>query len=220
MSKKRRKKIELVTHDDHYSNVLDAMVDLLESARRASARAVNSVMTATYWEIGRRIVELEQEGEGRAEYGEVLVKQLAVDLTERFGRGFSWRNLYLMRSFFQAYSDILQTPCAISRGHCGHADGEILQTVSAKSQTLGNSDVTALQAISARFALPWSHYVKLLSLDDENARRFYEEEALRGGWSVRQLNRQINSQFYERTLLSKNKAACFARARCRRQMIS
>jgi hypothetical protein len=173
---------------------------------------VNAIMTATYWEIGRRIVELEQGGEERAEYGDVLVKQLAVDLTERFGRGFSWRNLYLMRSFFQAYSDILQTPSAISRGRCGHADGEILQTVSAKLQPFANSDLTALQAISARFALPWSHYVKLLSLDDENARRFYEEEALRGGWSVRQLNRQINSQFYERTLLSKNKAAMLRKA--------
>jgi predicted nuclease of restriction endonuclease-like (RecB) superfamily len=207
MSKKRRKKTELVTRDDHYSSVLDSMVNLLESARRASARAVNAIMTATYWEIGRRLVELEQGGEERAEYGEVLVKQLAVDLTERFGRGFSWRNLYLMRSFFQAYSDILQTPSAMSQGRCGHADGEILQTVSAKLQPFANSDLTALQAMSARFALPWSHYVRLLSLHDENARRFYEEEALRGGWSVRQLNRQINSQFYERTLLSKNKAA-------------
>jgi hypothetical protein len=68
-------------------------------------------------------------------------------------------------------------------------------------------DVTSLGAVSAFFPLPWSHYVQLLAVRNEDARRFYEAEALRGGWSVRQLNRQISSQFYERTLLSKNKAA-------------
>jgi hypothetical protein len=72
---------------DEYGEVLETMVSLLEAARRLSARAVNSVMTATYWEMGRRIVELEQSGQGRAEYGEQVVKQLAVDLTSRFGRG-------------------------------------------------------------------------------------------------------------------------------------
>jgi len=207
MAKRKRKKGEDVVRVNRYGDVLASMVDLLESARRASARAVNCVMTATYWEIGRRIVELEQEGQERAAYGDLLVKQLAVDLTERFGRGFSWRNLYLMRGFFQAYPNILQTPSAISQTLSGKSDGKILQTVSAKLQLVEISDVTVLQGIASYFPLPWSHYVKLLSLDDENARRFYEEEALRGGWSVRQLNRQINSLFFERTLMSKNKAA-------------
>ncbi len=171
--------------DEEYLKILDGVVELLDSARRLSARAVNSIMTATYWEVGRRIVELEQGGEKRAEYGELVVKQLAVDLTKRFGRGFSWRNLYQMRSFFEAYPDILQTP-------------------SAKSQ---DTTTEALTVLSACFPLPWSHYVRLLSIDEDNARRFYEQEALRGGWSVRQLKRQIDSQFYQRTLLSKNKAA-------------
>ena len=72
------------------------MVDLLEAARSASARAVNAVMTATYWEIGRLIVEVEQRGDSRAEYGEEVIKRLGQDLTNRFGRGFSWRNLYQM----------------------------------------------------------------------------------------------------------------------------
>ena len=80
---------------------------LLESARHTAARAVNAVMTATYWEIGRRIVEVEQRGSPQAEYGDVLIKRLAADLTARFGRGFSWRNLYLMRAFHLAYGDIL-----------------------------------------------------------------------------------------------------------------
>ncbi len=182
------KKGNLAKVDDGYDAVLSAMVELLESARRLSARAVNSIMTATYWEIGRRIVELEQGGEKRAEYGEVVVKQLAVDLTKRFGRGFSWRNLYQMRSFFEAYPNILQT-------------------LSAKSQDSMTVSLAVLPSLSACFPLPWSHYVRLLSIDDENARRFYEQEALRGGWSVRQSKRQIDSQFYQRTLLSKNKAA-------------
>jgi predicted nuclease of restriction endonuclease-like (RecB) superfamily len=179
---------------DEYGEVLEAMVSLLEAARRLSARAVNSVMTATYWEIGRRIVELEQCGQGRAEYGEQVVKQLAVDLTNRFGRGFSWRNLYQMRSFFEVYPDILQT-------------------LSAKSKDCTTEIVEVLPTLSARFPLPWSHYVKLLSIVDDSARRFYEQEALRGGWSVRQLKRQIDSQFYQRTLLSKNKAVMLSKGK-------
>lgn len=198
--KKQVKKTSESAVGDGYSDVLESMVDLLESARRLSARAVNSIMTATYWEVGRRIVELEQGGEKRAEYGELVVKQLAVDLTKRFGRGFSWRNLYQMRSFFETYPDILQKVSAQS-------ENQILQTPSAKSQDSATEALTVLPSLSACFPLPWSHYVRLLSIDDENARRFYEQEALRGGWSVRQLKRQIDSQFYQRTLLSKNKAA-------------
>ena len=83
-----------------YDSILSGMIDLLEDARRASARAVNSIMTATYWELGRRIVEVEQGGEARAEYGEELMMQLSRDLIARFGRGFGWRNLFQMRSFY------------------------------------------------------------------------------------------------------------------------
>jgi len=235
MAKKKRVKTEFKTLDDHYSDVLASMVDLLESARRASARAVNSIMTATYWEVGRRIVELEQGGEKRAEYGEQLVKRLAVDLTDRFGRGFSWVSLYRMRRFYLAYqeilstlltrleafsetekaqtvsgqsaSEILQTSSETTAKASRQSGDEILSSLLTKLQALSGEHLTVIRAIADCFPLPWGHYLKLISLDDENARRFYEEEALRGGWSVRQLNRQINSQFYERTLLSKNKAA-------------
>ena len=197
---------------DSYGDLLTEMVDLLESARRLSARAVNSIMTATYWEIGRRIVELEQGGEGRAPYGRELLPQLAADLTRRFGRGFSRANLEYMRRFFELWP-IPQTPS-------GKSAGRISQTVSGESEAdqIGQSasdesDKRTLvrqggvQSIAARFQLPWSHYIKLLSLDNQDAREFYEQEALRGGWSVRQLKRQIDSQFYQRTLLSRNKAA-------------
>lgn len=187
VKKKFASAADLITAAD-YSGLLDDVVLLVESARRTSVRAVNVIMTATYWEIGRRIVEKEQHGEGRANYGQELLKRLAIDLTTRFGRGFSDRNLYKMRLFYLSHADISPT-------------------LSAKLQRPSEIGVKSLADISAFFPLPWSHYVNLLSVEDAKARRFYEEEALRGGWTVRQLDRQIPSQFYQRTLLSKNKAA-------------
>jgi len=94
-----------------YDEVLTGMVELLDAARRASARVVNSLMTATYWETGRRIVESEQRGEKRAHYGEELIVRLSVDLTKRFGRGYSERNLEQMRLFYVTWQ-IPQTPSA------------------------------------------------------------------------------------------------------------
>lgn len=167
---------------DGYGDIHAGIVQLLEDARRAAARSVNALMTATYWEIGRRLVEAEQGGKERAEYGEMLVKRLAKDLSARYGRGFGWRNLFQMRAFYLAWPNILQTPSAISGS-------------------------PSLATLSARFPLPWSAYVRLLSVNSAAARDFYETEALRGGWSVRQLDRQIASQFYERTALSRDKAA-------------
>jgi len=174
-----------------YNPLLKDIVQLLEGARRYTARTVNAILTATSWEIGRRIVEFEQGGESRAEYGEELIERLAADLSARYGRGYSVRNVWQMKAFYLAWP-IPQTTSAQSKGR------GILQTVSAES---------AVSSIASRFPLPWSAYVRLLSVKNENARRLYETEALRGGWSVRQLERQINSQFYERTALSKNKAA-------------
>jgi predicted nuclease of restriction endonuclease-like (RecB) superfamily len=164
-----------------YDAILSGIIDLLEHARRSAARAVNAVMTATYWEIGRRIVEIEQEGEHRAGYGEQIVEQLSVDLTARFGRGFGRSNLFQMKAFYLAFPSTQK-----------------VQTVS------GQFD---LAETAKCFPLSWSHYVKLLAVKDDKAREFYETEALRGGWSVRQLDRQIGTQFYQRTMLSWNKAA-------------
>jgi predicted nuclease of restriction endonuclease-like (RecB) superfamily len=176
---------------------------LLAVARRSSARAVNALMTATYWEIGRRIVQFEQRGEVRAGYGQELLKRLSSDLTARLGRGFSERNLEQMRLFYRGWP-IPQTLSAKSGLQSS-------QTLSAESAVLPDSQPAAwkarLDAVASVFPLPWSHYVRLLSLSNRAARNFYEVEALRGGWSVRQLDRQISSQFYERTALSKNKAA-------------
>jgi predicted nuclease of restriction endonuclease-like (RecB) superfamily len=190
--------------DKAYPEFISQLVNLLEQARRNSARSVNALMTATYWEIGRRIVEQEQRGQRRAQYGKALLRRLAADLTSRFGKGFSERNLLAMREFFLAWS-IPQTVSAelIELGQTGDTQ-ENPQTVYAKSAGSGRP---------APFPLPWSHYVRLLSVNTRQARDFYEAEALRGGWSVRQLDRQIATQFFERTRLSRNKAALLRQGR-------
>ena len=191
-----------------YDDLLGSIADLLEEARRTSARAVNSLMTATYWEIGRRIVEHEQAGKARAEYGGAVVERLSADLTRRFGRGFSRQNLWQMRAFHLAWpiDRLARTLPASSRA------AGILQTPSGESTEPGtgptlSGESLSLATLARAFVLPWSAYVRLLSVKSEEARSFYETEALRGGWSVRQLDRQIQSQFYERTALSRNKAA-------------
>lgn len=180
-----------------YAGIHSGIVELLDAARHAAARSVNALMTASYWEIGRRIVEAEQQGKRRAGYGEQLMARLSADLTDRFGRGFSADNLENMRRFFPVY------PCpAISEAPSRKSGSEL---------SAGKSEATprsfGLSELAHVFTLPWSAYVRLLSVKDDHARQFYEAEALRGGWSVRQLDRQIGSQFYERTALSKDKAA-------------
>jgi hypothetical protein len=184
---KKRTPTELVPveiADDAYGAVLADISDLLASARRAAARSVNSIMTASYWAVGRRIIEFEQEGEDRAAYGTRLIARLAVDLTQRFGRGYGPGNLAQMRKFYLTWPD-----------------PEIFQTASEKL------DRQHPGLPLPRFPLSWSHYVSLLSVKKPEARSFYEAEALRCGWTVRQLDCQIDTRFYERTLLSRNKAA-------------
>lgn len=183
-----------------YAGIHSGIVEVLDTARHAAVRSVNALMTASYWEIGRRIVEAEQQGKRRAGYGEQLIERLASDLTHRFGRGFSRQNLQQMRSFFLTWP-IRQT-----------VSGESSPTPKAQAHPMIAISETSpgqlsLPELAQVFTLPWSAYVRLLSVKDEHARRFYEVEALRGGWSVRQLDRQIGSQFYERTALSKDKAA-------------
>ena len=164
------------------------MSKIIDAARESVARSVNAAMTAAYWLIGRRVVEFDQSEEERAEYGAALIERLAEDLTGRFGRGFSRQNIQNMRLFYLAYPP-----------------DQICQTVSGKSATppveVGFDDLLSASP------LPWSAYVRLLSVRNERAREFYETEARRGVWSVRQLHRQIGSQFYERTALSQDKAA-------------
>lgn len=172
-----------------YVEVLDDVAGLLQTARTAAARSVNALMTTTYWLVGKRIFEEEQRGKGRADYGARLVWQLAEDLTARFGRGFGRANLFQMRAFFLGYREIVQT-----------LSGQLGPTT---KPAVPGRDLAPL--LAGTFPLPWSHYVRLLAVKTSGPRAFYEQEALRGGWTYRQLDRQIQSQFYERTALSRNK---------------
>lgn len=157
-----------------YDKVLAGMVELLETARHVSARTVNAVMTATYWELGRRIVEVEQGGSQRAGYGEGLLERLSADLTKRFGRGFSRQNLQLFRLFYQTYapSKICQTLSGESgirrtlpAESLGGTKANILQTVSAKSpsgqgtpifQTASGKSISVKTETASRISLPFA----------------------------------------------------------------
>ena len=169
---------------------------------------MNTALVTTYWLMGRKIVEYEQKGKERAEYGEALLKKISADLTPLFGKGFKERNLGHMRQFYISYQKILNTPCAEleekpqEKAHTVCAElAPISQTVSGISETL-----------SRKFPLSWSHYRLLMRLDEPFKREFYEVECIRGNWSVRQLDRQIQSMLYERTALSKRKMAVIAKA--------
>ncbi|KVT57082.1 hypothetical protein WK53_29945 [Burkholderia ubonensis] len=184
-----------------YHDTLHDLVRLLEQGRQAAARSVNALMTATYWRIGQRIVESEQGGEERATYGSALLRRLAQDLTARFGRGFGADNLELMRLFYLTYppAEISESPIRKSAGRLSKTESVIR---------------FSLDRFAKRFPLSWTHYVHLMRRTrSANERRFYENEALRGGWSVRQLDRQIGSQFYTRTLMSKDKRAMLDKGR-------
>ena len=187
---------DIVLSSTDYKGIHGDIVAILESSRRAAARSVNALMTATYWEIGRRVVEFEQGGENRAAYGQALLVRLSGDLTKRFGRGFGVDNLELMRLFYQTYP-----PAAIS---------ESLIRKSADTSACPNSELVIRkfdpEQLATVFPLSWTHYVHLMRRTrSTDERAFYETEALRGGWSVRQLDRQISSQFHTRAMLSKNK---------------
>ena len=162
-----------------YCELLSGVVRLIGEARVAAVRSINVVLTSTYWMVGQRIVEHEQSGSERAAYGQALLKRLAQDLTAQLGRGFSERNLEQMRLFYLGWPNP-QTVSADS------GQPSISQTPSAKS------------GLRPLFPLPWSHYVRLLSVVDPRAREYYEREALHGGWAVRQLDRQIASLAYQR----------------------
>lgn len=193
-----------------YTCLVSGVSRLLEAARRASVRTVNAFMTATYWEVGRRIVEFEQGGEKRAEYGDTLLERLSKDLTSRYGRGFARPNLIRFRQFYHAFpAPMIRSTLSSESSATLHPIRSTLSNESGETAMMEpSSPPFSLADLAGAFPLPWSHYVMLISRSrSHEALAFYQTEALRGGWSVRQLARQIDSQFYERTALSRNKAA-------------
>ncbi len=202
----------------------DGIRDLVAGARTTVARGVDLVQVHTTFEIGRRIVEEEQRGKGRAAYGEEIIKALAERLTTEFGRGFSLSNLKSMRQFFlQNHHRISQTPSGQfntpSKSQILTGQSAILQPASAKSRLspirqTPSDQLAILQTLTGKsgaspprpFTLSWSHYVFLLGIKNPNERSFYEIETGQQNWTVRELKRQSDSGLYERLALSRNKA--------------
>jgi len=175
--------------------------DLVQSARRAASQHVNTLQVATNFEIGRRIVEHEQQGSRRAEYGKRILVELSRQLTNELGRGFSERNLENMRRFYLEYQKTAP---------------QIPQTLSAKSPAKALTETQIRQTRSAQcipwFTLSWSHYLFLLNIDNRDERRFYEIESRQNQWSLSELRRQFNSGIYERLALSRDKKGVTALA--------
>lgn len=138
---------------------------ILQTARDNAYKSVNFIMVEAYWNIGKKIVEVEQNGETKAKYGSKLISELSKQLTVDFGSGFSARNIRNMRQFYNCFP--------------------IWQTVSAK--------------------LSWSHYLLILKIENEKVRYYYIQETIASNWSVRALERQINSLYYERLISSQEK---------------
>ena len=173
---------------------------LITSARSAVVKSVDYIQVYTCFEVGRMIIEQEQKGEKRAEYGKALIKELAIKLTMEFGNGFAQRNLEYMRRFYLTYKyrQIAQTLSAqFEKGQKMLGKLQKTQTPSAK---LGKTEI-----LSQKFSLSWSHYIFLLGIDNEPERNFYEIEATERNWSLRELKRQFNSSLYERLALSRDK---------------
>lgn len=149
---------------------------ILELARQKSYSAINSAMVEAYWLVGKRIVEEEQNGEERAEYGKFVIKSLATELTENFGKGFSERSIREYRQFYLLFPEFLSAE---------------------------NQSVAIRRTVFAK--LSWSHFQKILKIQNEKARNYYLKESAENNWSVRTLDRNISTLYFERLLISQNK---------------
>ena len=150
------------------NNYINEVKEILKSARQKAYTAINSAMVEAYWEIGRRIVEEEQRGKERAEYGKEIIKNLSKELTEEFGKGFGERNIRNIRQFYVLFSDYEKWKSLISK-------------------------------------LTWTHIQKVLRVSNEKARIFYLTEAAENMWSVRTLDRNISTLYYNRIVASIDK---------------
>lgn len=179
-------------------------IALLESSRFQVARQTNSLIVFTYFHVGRLIVEHEQSGKAKAAYGEETIKQLSKELTKKFGTGFSERSLEHTRAFFLLYQkrkSHIPIPQTLSAEFNKNQKPQTVSAVFDKPAKPGSTRVP----FNELFPLPWSHYVLLCRIKDDNERSFYEIEAKQGNWSVRELQRQLNSSLFERITLSKDK---------------
>jgi predicted nuclease of restriction endonuclease-like (RecB) superfamily len=182
------------------NDVLLARIGLIiNESRQRTVQTVNTLLVITYWEIGREIVEHELGGKTRADYGDELLENLAIELTDRYGQGFSYRNLQRMKRFYLVYS-IVPTVSAQSP-----EKDSALSHKSESNETLSTLVKKSVLSEKALNRLSWSHICLLLSVSDDDARSFYEIEIVQNNWSVRETKRQIESMLFERLALSRDK---------------
>ncbi|PJB21477.1 MAG: hypothetical protein CO114_05145 [Euryarchaeota archaeon CG_4_9_14_3_um_filter_38_12] len=191
----------------NYNDLLDRIAGILASARTKVVREINRTQVLAYWEIGREVVEFKQKGKTRGEYGEHLIERLSKDMTKKFGKGFSERNIEQMRKFYLVYSQKAQTLSAEST-NLQKSKTLSWKTKGGKFETVSRKSIIR-QTLSNQFEpmLSWSHYCELLKVEETLARSFYEQEAIQNNWSVRELKRQSNSMLFERLALSRNTKA-------------
>ena len=186
-------------YNDEDNMLVNDLRSIVSKARSKAFAAVNYSLVERNWRIGQRIVEQEQNGASRAEYGKHVIEIASAALTEEFGKGFSYTNIANYKRFYLTFSDlqILQT---LSE----EFNNPIQQTLPAKSSAPHKED-KAESAQSELRLLPWSHYERLIRVEDKQAREWYAKEAFNEGWSYRTLNRNINTLYYERLLMSTKK---------------
>ena len=192
------------------------IVQLLQAARQNIVRSVNQTMVYTYYEIGRMIVEDEQQGKERAGYGKKVLKELSKQLNLEFGKGFSVDNLQNMRQFFLTYS-IYETASRISSSDNVNISSRSLtkieftgkpsiqQTTTEERKQSENNEIAIPSSIIRKFNLSWSHYIKLIRIKNLEERNFYEIESAANNWTLKELQRQFDSGLYERLALSRDK---------------
>ena len=182
-------KNEIVTtiSDNEINQLVSDSIALIDYARNSIAKQVNITQIMSYYTLGKWIVDCQQKGQERAQYGKKVIKTLSEKLTEQYGKGFSESYLDKARKFYITYqnriSETLFTEFAIKKSETAFA--ELLK--------------------NPPFILPWSHYLQLMRIEDENERNFYEIEAANSNWGIRTLQRQYNSSLYERLALSRDK---------------
>lgn len=186
-------------YNDEDNMLVNDLRSIVSKARSKAFAAVNYSLVERNWRIGQRIVEQEQNGASRAEYGKHVIEFASAALTEEFGKGFSYTNIANYKRFYLTFNNlqILQT---VSE----EFNNPIQQTLPAKSSAPHKED-KAESAQSELRLLPWSHYERLIRVEDKQAREWYAKEAFNEGWSYRTLNRNINTLYYERLLMSKKK---------------
>lgn len=186
-------------YNDEENMLVNDLRSIVSKARSKAFAAVNYSLVERNWRIGQRIVEEEQNGASRAEYGKHVIEVASAALTKEFGKGFSETNIMNFKKFYLRFKE-LTIPQTLSE----EFKKQKHQTLSDESSLLPQKGQTQPAQFELRL-LPWSHYERLIRVEDKKAREWYAKEAFNEGWSYRTLNRNINTLYYERLLMSTKK---------------